>query len=137
LLTKADVEDMAGKPVLDGRKEELAQLVTCSFGDPTAPQIAGRALSQVMTLSVMTGQEGAYYAGAVAQAKDSFLMARKNAAAAEAVSGLGEDAYWDSILHKLAVVKGKYLVDVDVESGGDGLKIAKAAAAKALDRLPQ
>jgi hypothetical protein len=137
LLTRSDVESLAGKKVLDGRKEEVAELVTCSFGDPEAPQIAGRALSQVLTLSVMTGRDGSYYAGAVAQAKDSFQMARKNAANAQPVSGLGDDAYWDSVLRKLSVLKGKHLVDVDVESGSEALKLATAAATKALERLPQ
>jgi hypothetical protein len=137
LLTRADVEALAGKKVLEGRKEELGELVTCAFGDPEAPQVAGRPLSQVLTLSVMTGREGSYYAGPVAQAKDSFAMAKKNAAKAEAVTGLGDDAYWDSVLRKLAVVKGKHFVDVDVESDGDPLKLAKAAATKALERLPQ
>jgi hypothetical protein len=137
LLTRADVEGMAGKKVLDGRKEELGELVICSFDDPEAPQVGGRALSQILTVSVMTGREGSYYAGPAAQAKDSFAMARKNAAQPEAVSGLGEDAYWDSILRKLSVVKGKYLVDVGVQSGGDPAKLARAAATKALERLPQ
>lgn len=137
LLTKADVEGLAGKPVMDARKEELGPLVTCSFDDPTAPKMAGRALSQVLTLSVMTGQEGAYYAGAIAQAKDVFLTAKKNAAKAEAVTGLGDDAYWDSMFSKLSVVKGRHFIDVDVESDGDALKVARAAATKALERLPQ
>lgn len=137
LLTRADVEAIAGKTVLDGRKEEVANLVSCSFGDPSAPQVGGRSLGQVLTLSVMTGQEGTYYAGAVAQAKDAYLTARKNAGSVEAISGLGEDAYWDNVLHKLSFVKGRYLVDVDVESEGDSRKVARAAATKTLERLPQ
>jgi hypothetical protein len=136
LLTKADVEGMAGKKVLDGRKEEIAQLVTCAFGDPSAPQVGGRALSQILTLSVMTGDEGAYYKGATAQVKDTFEIGRKNAADAAAQSGLGDDAYWDSVLHKLSVVKGKYLVEANVEADG-GLKLARAAVTKSLERLPQ
>jgi len=137
LLTRADVETIAGKKVLDGQREEAANLVTCSFGDPSAPQVGGRPLGQVLTLSVMTGQEGAYYAGPVAQAKDAYLTAKKNAASVEALSGLGEDAYWDDVLHKLSFVKGRYLVDVDVESDGDRRTVARAAAMKTLERLPQ
>lgn len=137
LLTRADVEAIAGKTVLDGRKEEVANLVTCSFGDPSAPQVGGRSLGQVLTLSVMTGQEGTYYAGPVAQAKDAYLTAKKNAGSVEAISGLGEDAYWDNVLHKLSFVKGRYMVDVDVESEGDRRTVARTAAMKTLERLPQ
>jgi hypothetical protein len=137
LLTKAEVEALAGKPVMDGRKEEAGPLVACIFGDPTAPKVGGRPVSQVLTLSVMTGQEGAYYAGATAQVKDAHEMARKNAAAAETVAGFGDAAYWDKILRKLSFVKGKYLVDVNVQSGDDRLALAKAVATKALEKLPQ
>ncbi|MGE3844001.1 MAG: hypothetical protein AB7I50_20710, partial [Vicinamibacterales bacterium] len=82
LLSRADVETLTGASAQDGQKEQLDNLTTCSFGDPTAPAVGGRALSQVLVLSVMTGQEGAYFAGPVAQARDSFEMARKNAASA-------------------------------------------------------
>ncbi len=136
LLTKLDVEAIVGKPALDGLKEEVGPLVTCSFGDPSAPQVGGRPISQRLTLSVMTGQEGAYYAGPVAQAKDSLEMARKNAGSPETVAGVGDEAYWDTTFSKLSFVKGKYLVDVDVESDG-GLAKAKAAATKVLEKLPQ
>jgi hypothetical protein len=137
LLAKADIEAVVGKKVMDGRKEEAGPLVTCAFGDPTAPTIDGRPVSQVVTLSVMTGQEGTYAGGAVAQAKDAHEMARKNAASAEPVPGLGEGAYWDKILRKLSFVKGKHLVDIDVESDGDPLAVAKAVATKALNKIPQ
>jgi hypothetical protein len=136
LLTKSDVESIAGKAVLDGRKEELGPLVSCGFGDPAAPQVEGRAISQVLSVSVMTGEDGAYYAGPVAQVKEAFQMARGNAASAEAVTGVGEAAYWDKILRKLSFVQGRYLVDIDVQSGDDSLKVARAAAAKALEKLP-
>ena len=136
LLTKHDVEAIVGKPVLDGLKEEVGPLVSCSFGDPSAPQVAGRPISQRLTLSVMTGQEGAYYAGPAAQAKDSLEMARKNAGSPETVAGVGDGAYWDKTFSKLSFVKGKYLVDVDVESD-DGLAKAKAAATTVLEKLPQ
>lgn len=137
LLTKADVESLAGKPVLAARKEEAGPLVSCAFDDPTAPQVGGRAISQVLKIAVMTGEDAAYYAGAKAQAKDSLEMARKNAASDETVTGLGDAAYWDKILRTLTVASGRYLVSVDVESRDDNLKVAKAAAAKALEKLPK
>jgi hypothetical protein len=137
LLSKADVEGAAGKSVLAGRKEDAGPLVMCSFDDPTAPQVGGRGISQVLTLAVMTGQEGAYVKGPSAQAKDSLEIARKNSASDETVSGLGDVAYWDKILRTLNVASGRYYVTVGVESRDDSLTVAKAAAAKALAKLPK
>jgi hypothetical protein len=137
LLSKADVESVAGKAVLAGRKEEANPLVMCSFDDPTAPQVGGRGISQVLTLAVMTGQDGAYVKGPSAQAKDSLEIARKNSAADESVTGLGDVAYWDKILRNLNVASGRYYVTVGVESRDDSLAVAKAAATKALAKLPK
>jgi len=137
LLSKADVEGVAGKAVLAGRKEEANPLVMCSFDDPTAPQVGGRGISQVLTLAVMTGQEGAYVKGPSAQAKDSLEIARKNSASDETVAGLGDVAYWDKILRNLNVASGRYYVTVGVESRDDSLAVAKAAATKALAKLPK
>ena len=83
----------------------------------------------------MTGQEGAYYAGPSAQAKDGLEIARKNSASDETVTGLGEAAYWDKVLRKLSMASGKYLVTVGVED--DNLNVAKAAATRALAKLPK
>ncbi len=135
LLTKADVESLTGKKALDGRKEQADQLVTCAFDDPTSPQVAGRALSQVMTVSVMTGREGAYYKGAVAQVHDAFQQFRESAGGVQSVTGIGEDAYWNDTLRTLTVVKDKYLLTIDVDAGDENLAAAKSAATKALDRL--
>jgi len=137
LLTKADVENVAGKSVAAGRKEDAGPLSTCAFDDPTAPQVGGRGISQVVTLAVMTGEAGAYYKGPNSQAKDSLEIARKNSASDETVTGLGEVAYWDKILRNLNVASGRYLVTVGVESRTDSLSVAKAAATKALAKLPK
>jgi hypothetical protein len=137
LLTKGDVEGVAGKSVLAGRKEDAGPLTTCAFDDPTAPQVGGRGISQVLTLAVMTGETGAYYKGPTSQAKDSFEIARKNSASDETVTGLGDVAYWDKILRNLNVASGRYFVTVGVESRADGLSVAKAAATKALAKLPK
>ena len=137
LLTKADVEGVAGKSVVAGRKEDAGPLTTCAFDDPTAPQVGGRGISQVLTLAVMTGEAGAYYKGPTSQAKDSLEIARKNSASDETVTGLGDVAYWDKILRNLNVASGRYFVTVGVESRADGLAVAKAAATKALAKLPK
>ena len=137
LLSKADVEGVAGKSVLAGRKEDAGPLTTCAFDDPTAPQVGGRGISQVLTLAVMSGEAGAYYKGPTSQAKDSLEIARKNSASDETVTGLGDVAYWDKILRNLNVASGRYFVTVGVESRDDGLTVAKAAVTKALAKLPK
>lgn len=136
LLGKEEVEALTGQKVLKPLKEEIANLVTCGYGDPESPQIApGRSLSQILTVAVFTGEEGAYYAGPVAQAKDTFETGRKNAASPQKVNGLGEDAYWDETFRTLNIYKGKYELSVTVESG-KGLNLAKTVAEKALTKLP-
>jgi hypothetical protein len=133
LLTKPEVEALVGRPTMEPAKEQMANLVTCAFGDPEAPRIGGRPAAQVLTLAVFTGEEGAYYAGPVAQARDSYETARKSAASSEAVAGLGESAYWDSTFKTLSAHKGKYWITAEV---GAGLETAKKVMGKAIERLP-
>lgn len=135
LLTQAEVEAAVGRPVLAPRKEEAANLSTCSYGDPTLPLVAGRPLP-VLTIGVFVGSDAQYYAGAAAQARDSFETGRKNAASVQPVSGLGDDAYWDKIFHSLHVLKGKYEVEVEIKSDAGGLDAARGLAVKVLSRLP-
>jgi hypothetical protein len=133
LLTQAEVAGLLGRSALPGVKEQAANLATCSFGDPDAPKIGGRPASQVLTLAVFIGQEGAYAAGPVAQARDAYETARRGAASSEAVAGLGESAYWDKTFRTLSVLKGRYFVSVELEAG---VETAKRAATKTLARLP-
>jgi hypothetical protein len=133
LVTKPEVEALVGQPAMEPRKEQVANLVTCAFGDPESPKVGERPLTQVVTLTAFTGEEGAYHAGAVAQARDSYEMARKNAASSEDVAGLGESAYWDETFKTLSVRKGKYWITVKAEGG---LEAAKKVMGKAVERLP-
>ncbi len=135
LLTRSEVEMLTGKAVMEPKKEHAANLVTCSYGDPKSPQIGGRATIQVLSLAVFTGQEDAYYAGPIAQAKDAYEMGRKNAASDEPVNGIGESAYWDKILRTLSAYKGKYQVSATVEADA-GIEVAKKVMSKAIERLP-
>lgn len=135
LLTKAEVETLVGKPVREPRKEVVANLVTCSFGDPASPMVGDRPLSKLLSLDVFTGQEGAYYAGAAAQAKDGYEQTRKNADSPEPVSGLGETAYWNKGFNALHALKGRYWLSVEVERQA-GVEVARRAMVKALERLP-
>lgn len=136
LLTKAEVEAGVGRPVLAPQKEEAANLVICSYGDPTAPVLQGRPLSQILSISVFVGSDAQYHAGAVAQARDAFELGRKNAASVQPVHGLGDDAYWDQVFRTLNVLKGKYEVEVTVASDVGGIEVARALAAKVLPKLP-
>lgn len=133
LLSKGEVEALVGRSVMEPTREQAANLVTCTFGDPESPKVGDRPLSQVLTLAVFTGEEGAYYAGPVAQARDSYETARKNAASSEAVSGLGESAYWDKVFQTLSVHKGRYWVTAKADGG---LEAARPALEKAIGRLP-
>lgn len=133
LLSKGEVEALMGELALAGVGERAANLATCSYGDPEAPKIAGRPASQILVLAVLTGQEGAYAAGPVAQARDSFETARRNAASSQAVAGLGDAAYWDETFKTLGVHRGRYFVSAEVKAGLDA---AKKVLAKALARLP-
>jgi hypothetical protein len=136
LLSKSDVEAITKKSSGEPVRETAANLVTCSFPDPTSPKLPnGQPLGKLVSLAVFTGEEGAYYAGPVAQAKDTFETGRKNAASDEKVSGLGQDAYWDKILHTLHAYKDRYEVEVTIDSQFD-LKVARAAGEKALAKLP-
>jgi len=114
-------------------KEQMANLVSCAFGDPESPKVGGRPLSKALTLAVFTGEEGAYYAGPAAQARDGYETTRKNAASREDVTGLGESAYWDKTFKTLSALKGRYWITADVEAG---LEPAKKVMAKAIERLP-
>jgi hypothetical protein len=135
LLTKAEVEALVGKTVVEPRKEVAGNLGICSFGDPASPMVGDRRLSNLLSIDVFTGMEAGYYAGAVAQAKDAYEQTRKNADEAEAVSGLGESAYWNKPFSTLHALKGRYWLSVDVEREA-GLEVAKKAMAKAVERLP-
>jgi hypothetical protein len=132
LLTKAEVEALVGTPAMEPTKEQAANLVTCAFGDPESPRVGDRPLTQVLTLAVFTAEEAAYYAGAVAQARDSYETARKNAASSEAVAGLGENAYWDKVFKTLHAHKGRYWITAKA----GGLEAARKAVEKAIEGLP-
>lgn len=136
LVTQAEVEAAIGRSVLAPEKEEVPQFSVCVYGDPGSPQIKGHAMSHLVKISVMVGDEGAYYAGAAAQAKDSFELFEKNAASPQAVAGLGDDAYWDDTFQSLNVLDGTHLVEVEILSDAGGLDVAKALMTKVLAKLP-
>jgi hypothetical protein len=128
LVTKAEVEAAVGTPVLAGVEEQLPQHSGCGFGDPDAPKIGGKVVFRLVSVSVLTF-------ATPSAAHDVFVMGKGNAATPQAVTGVGDEAFWDALLHTLWVRKGKYELSIDVPKAG-GLAAAKAIAAKALTQLP-
>jgi NAD(P)H-hydrate repair Nnr-like enzyme with NAD(P)H-hydrate dehydratase domain len=123
LLTAADVQAATKRPVRPPAKSVVANLATCTFDDPKDPT------SQVVNLNVLVSANAA-------DAKKALAIAKSNAADVQSVAGLGEDAYWDKYLRALRIVKGRYELDLVLDSEAGGLDAAKALAAKALSRLP-
>jgi hypothetical protein len=123
LLTGADVQAATKRPVRPAAKSIIANLATCTFDDPKDPT------SKVLNLNVLISANGA-------DAKKALAIAKSNAADVQPVAGLGEDAYWDKYLRALRIVKGRYELDLVMDSEAGGLDAARALAAKALSRLP-
>jgi hypothetical protein len=133
LFTKAEIEKAAGRTVLEPAEEGAAELSTCSYGDPDSPKIAGRSLSNIVQMSVFSGGNS-YYAGPAVQAKDTFELALKNAGDVTTVAGLGDKAHWAG--KTLRVLRGAYLVEIDVDAGEGSRQAAERLAATAIGRLP-
>lgn len=124
MLTKAEIEAALGTSVTDPEPEDAANLFTCAWSDPEAP------IFSLVSVSVVIGENAN-------DASDVYELAKDNAADAEAVAGIGNDAFWDSILNGLEVLEGNYDIRIDVSPDGwDTRAIAEELAAKVLDRLP-
>ncbi len=125
LVTKAEAEAASGATVGEPKPESAANLYTCRFEDTAPPNVP------VVAVSVLAGiRDG--------DAKEVFDIAKKNGNDPQTVADLGDDAFWDDVLHSLNIVKGNYMLSVDVNllQGGDPLTVAKTLAGTALGRLP-
>lgn len=120
LFTKAEIEAALGKPVSDGRQEEMAELSTCQYDTVPGPDTAPGGL---FTLGIFTGTRPG-------QAKGLYDIAKSNAGKVEEVSGVGDEAYWDDILKTLRLVKGDYQIDISFGMGAGGLQAARSLAEK-------
>jgi hypothetical protein len=129
LFTKAEIETLVGRPVMEGRQDDAAEVSGCEYGNPEAPIINGTRTDVTLNLSIFNGT-------LPNQAKGVYEIAKRNAAGVEAVNGLGNEAFWDAEQRTLYVVKGNYLVDVMLTSGVGGLKPAQAIAQQSLAKLP-
>ena len=129
LLSRAEVETITGRSALDPVGARAAELSTCDFGDPEAPKLGGRPLAQIARIAVFSGGTS-YHAGPVAQAASVYETAEKGAGGAVQVAGIGEKAHWSD--GTLRVLRGPYLLEVEVEERG----IAEKLAAAMLKKLP-
>jgi hypothetical protein len=131
LLTQEEVESAGGRKALAPRGELMAELSSCSWGDPESPKMGDRPLLDVVELTAFSGSH-AYYGGPDEQVRDLFSMARGNARGDEAVSGLGDAAYWDG--RALHVLRVPYMLDITVDP--ESRAAAEILARAALARLP-
>jgi hypothetical protein len=114
---------------MKGQKSDVAELSSCTYGNPQAPVLNGQPTDVLVTIAIFNGERPG-------QARETQEIARKNAAEVQPVSGVGDQAYWDGILRTLSVVKGNRGVDVNIASDLGGLKTARAIAEKILAKLP-
>lgn len=124
LLSKSEVEKLVGRPVFDPKDEHLANMYTCTYGDPEYPDV-----SVMVSISVIISSNQ----------KESIKileMTRKNAASVEDIKNLGDRAFYDKILKTLWIVKNKYEIGIEVDSEAGGLETSQKIAIKILERLP-
>ena len=129
LFTKTEIETLLGRPVMEGRQDEAAEISTCEYGNPEAPVINGTRTDVTLILAIFNGTRPN-------QAKAVYDIGKRNAAGVEAVNGLGDEAFWDAEESALHVVTGNYLLDVMLKSDAGGLKPAQAIAQQSLTKLP-
>jgi hypothetical protein len=134
VVNRAEVEALISHEVLEPVEETIAaELSVCSFGRPGSPMVHGRPMDRPVIVSVFTGGNG-YYAGPVAQARELYEMAEKNAGEIDAVPGLGDKAHWTGTT--LRLLRGPYMVEVEAYAGDSSRSIAEKLASLALGRLP-
>ena len=124
LLTKAEVEAAIGKSVLEPVQQNVPPTYSCDYNDPDTP------IFSLASVSVIVSDT-------TEQAKGMFDQIHENAEDDEAVTGIGQAAYWSQAFGFDALV-GRFLVTVDVDPQiADQKNIEQALAAKAIARLPQ
>ena len=133
LLKKNEVEAAVARAVLEPIEEKAGPLSTCDFGDPQGPAVAGRAINRIAGVSVLSGGN-AYVGGPVAQVAAVYDMTLKNASDPQTVTGFGDKAFWAN--HTLSVVRGPYLVDIEVRVGDRDREISEQLMKTMLQRLP-
>jgi hypothetical protein len=124
LLNKSEVEKLVGRPVLEPKDEHLANMYTCTYGDPEYPGV-----SVIVSISLIISLNQK-------ESMKILEMTRKNAASVEEIKNLGDKAFYDKILKTLWIVKNKYEIGIEVDSEAGGLDTSQKIAVKILERLP-
>ena len=124
IFTKAEIEKATGRTVLEPAEAGAAELSTCWSRRPRFPEGRGPVTPDIVQMSVFSGGNG-YHAGPAAQAKDTFEIALRNAGDVTAVTGLGDKAHWAG--KTLRVLRGAYLIEIEVDAGDGSRQIARAA----------
>jgi hypothetical protein len=126
LLTKEEVEAAIGHPVAEPEGEGIGGFLGCDYPDPDVSLLT--LLSVSLDIAPDEGAARILYG------------TYKGLGDGKTLAGIGDDAFWNS---GLTVLKGKYILGVDLESPfdthefqGDELATLKELAAKALSRLP-
>jgi hypothetical protein len=124
LVTKDEVEAALGKMVLDPKSQQFPSLATCDFNDPATSYI------KLVSVTVHT-EPGA------SDARTLFEQFTANGSDQQAVTGVGDDASWDSGLTTLEILQDKYEITVAMApaEGTDQLTAAKTIAAKVVAGL--
>jgi hypothetical protein len=144
LLTTAEVEAAAGRPVMEPVEDHTApQHSICSYGESGSPRFAGKPGDLVAELSVLTGDTN-HGGGAAAQVNAVFDMITRNAGGVQTVEGLGERAHWVATFDTLRTVQDHYMLEVTVSErdsngdkiAGDPREIAEQLTRTMLERLP-
>jgi hypothetical protein len=134
LVTKQEVEAAIGHKVLAPEKDDAAN--SCYFGDPEGGMEDGRAISQLVTITVFAASGGEIRDGVAAPARDAFEAAKKNATSVQALNDLKDEAYWDEVMGSIHVVKGNYSIEINIASENPTLAAARKLAEKVLAKLP-
>ena len=125
LLTTDEVAAAIGKPVQAVTLPTGdSSTVACDYTDPA--NRGNRFVSTTVYVLTPAGAKGAHEA------------TKGGGRDQTAISGLGDDAYWDNTLGMLSVLKGRYVVGMSVtaDATADRMKAAQAMASKILARLP-
>lgn len=144
LLSSAEVEAVSGRKTAGPVEEHTSERMSyCYFGEPDSRTVLGRPQSTVAKLSVLSGGND-YFGGPVAQVNETFDHWAKDNSELELVDGPGERAHWQADFDTLRVVRGAYLLEVEVSErdmhgekiAGQPRKIAEQLAKAALQKLP-
>lgn len=144
LLSAAEVAATVGRKTTEPVEDHSAgHMSICAYPEPGARVVAGMPQAVVAKLTVVAGSDD-YFQGPTAQVAAIFDMAVQSGAELEEVGGIGERAHWSPDSDTLRVLRGPYMVEVEIperDMAGDRIsgnprEIAERIATTMLSRLP-